>query len=356
MPMRAHAVLWALALHACTRVAEGMCNYNRLDNSISKDLAEDLLGAGRKFGCYYDHVSCTISPNSHAKCELSKSTTIRNNRRSCNVRLLTRSIERGIIGEIRSAERYGCEVASVECNMDSRKWVSCTSTPSQHDSGSHFPAPSSSSGRCDLNILETSMALEIESDMRKSMRKFDCPRLQAVRCKKLSSFDVDCDIEIDQNARIGSACMIDRVTRDLTHELGELLLDANVKYGCTFPPFVNCLNSPAGFTCGVANSVDRAEKKERHHRRQREHADTANMESGTDRNAQARGTNEDSRTKSDGQKTNSGPQSANRENQQRQAPPRPPPPPPRSSEEDTMNAHGRAHRVFRHHHRRDREF
>ena len=52
------------------------CDWERLDHSISKDVADDLISAQRKFGCYYDEVSCNFF-DSRAVCSLGKSTIVR---------------------------------------------------------------------------------------------------------------------------------------------------------------------------------------------------------------------------------------------------------------------------------------
>ena len=52
------------------------CDWDRLDRTISKDVADDLIRAQRKFGCYYDDVSCNFF-DSRADCSLSKSTIMR---------------------------------------------------------------------------------------------------------------------------------------------------------------------------------------------------------------------------------------------------------------------------------------
>ena len=53
-----------------------LCDWDRLDHSVSKDVADDLISAQRKFGCYYDDVSCSFF-DGRGECVLSKSTIVR---------------------------------------------------------------------------------------------------------------------------------------------------------------------------------------------------------------------------------------------------------------------------------------
>ena len=52
------------------------CDWDKLDHKISKDVTDDLENAQRKFGCYYDDVSCNLF-NSRTDCTLKKSTITR---------------------------------------------------------------------------------------------------------------------------------------------------------------------------------------------------------------------------------------------------------------------------------------
>lgn len=280
-------------------------------------------------------------------CDLTKSTALRNDRRSCNLRLLTMSVERGVAGEVRSAGRYGCKVDSIECSMDSQKWVSCSTTSRLREQA---PAHGSS---CDLGILERSLAYDIDKDMHKAIRKYDCPRLEEVRCHMISAFDVDCDIEIAQDAHIGRACRMEWVTHGISDEVSESLLDAEVKYGCKIPPFLNCVNSHRdGFTCAVAETAHRGGKRKQHMDRY-SRAEEERQQEKADEAAEPR---EQSPPAAKDTQSGSKPASG------KPPPPPPPPPPPASdstgsrSPHDPMAAHGRIHSVFRHHHHRDREF
>jgi hypothetical protein len=244
--------------------ASRLCDINRLESSLAKDIAEDFRKASSKYACQYDGVTCASSKDGSQKsyeCILhsSKINAVHGSR--CSEKMLQHSIEREVTSDVSKARaKYGCAIVTdLKCTTVSGRVACNLNVGEAHKPASPTSATTSStaySTTCDMSILEHELASELHSEAKKATRRFNCPSIASVECVSHEGW-VDCTVVTEHDV-IPSSCDINLLTSKIGSEFGEELLEAEMRFGCqSFSQhgWLKCKSkhddSWPGYTCNI---------------------------------------------------------------------------------------------------------